>query len=127
MELSLFHNKVARRRTSEEEELLFYRKQGWVPQLKELVGLKTSTSGPRMSSTKKEEMFVEISSFQKVYIFRVSEIWKFVSRFLYKKIVLPLPLEKLGFEVLNGDGVTKVIENDKTNKLELKHEFSEIE
>ena len=57
---------------------------GWVPQLNKLVGLKTWVSGPRTNSTKKEEMFNEISSFQKVYISRVSEILKIVSRFCVK-------------------------------------------
>lgn len=51
-----------KKRTSE-EELLFYRKQGWVSLLNKFVGLKASSFGSRMSSTKKEEMFVEISNF----------------------------------------------------------------
>ena len=67
LELSLSAHKVARRRRRM-GRLSFYRKQGWVPQLMELVGLKTWVSGPRTSSTKKEEMFIEKSSFQKVYI-----------------------------------------------------------
>ena len=45
--------------------------------------------GPRMSSKKKEEMFTEKSSFQKVYISRVSKILKVVSRFCVKRLFCP--------------------------------------
>ena len=60
----------------------------------ELVGLKTSSSGPQMRSTKKEELFIEISNFQKVYVPQVSETLKIVSRFFCNKTVLPLALKK---------------------------------
>ena len=61
---------------------------------KQLLGLKTPTSGPWMDSTKKEELLVEISSFQKVYISQVLETSKIVSRFYEKKTDLHLSLAK---------------------------------
>ena len=80
--------KSCKKRKKEEDSSL-YRKWGWVPLLKNLVRLKTSTFGPRMSSTEKEEMFVEISNFQKVYVSRVSEILKIVSIFCAKRLFFP--------------------------------------
>ena len=45
---------------------------------------------------------------------------------LCKKTILPLALEKWGFEVSSWNRVnTKVVGNDETNQMELKHEFSE--
>ena len=45
---------------------------------------------------------------------------------LCKKTVLPLTLEKQGFETSNRDGVnTKVVGYNEINQMELKHKFSE--
>ena len=61
----------------------------WVPQLKSLKWARTSIYGFRMDSTKKEELLVEISTFQKVYILLVSETSKMVSRFCVKRLFYP--------------------------------------
>ena len=82
-----------------EEGFPLYRKWGWVPPLKKLVGLKTRVFEPRRSSTKKKEMFIEIYSFQKIYILRVSEILKIVSRFCVKRLFCPY-MRKVGFRGL---------------------------
>ena len=60
-----------------------------VPQLKSPKWAKTSLYGLRTDSTKKEELIVEISTFQKVYILRVSETVKIVSRFCVKRLFYP--------------------------------------
>ena len=72
-----------------EEGFPLYRKWEWVPQLNTPDRLKTCVSGLRMNSTKKEELFAEISSFQNVYISRVSEILKIASRFCIKRLFYP--------------------------------------
>ena len=66
-----------------------YRQWLWDPQLKVLKWAKTSFSGLLTNSTKKEEMIVEISSFQKVYISRVSGTLKIVSRICAKRLIYP--------------------------------------
>ena len=89
-QLELFSSSMKSSKKSEKEDgFSFYRKQGWVPQLMELVMPKTSSSGPRISSMKREEMFVKIYSFQEVHISWVSEIWKFMSRFCVKSLFYP--------------------------------------
>ena len=85
---SLLKEKLQRKWESE-GDFSFYRKWDWVSQLNKLVGLKTWVSGPRMNSTKKEEMFNEISCVQKVYISQVSETLKIVSRFCVKGLFYP--------------------------------------
>ena len=69
---SFSSKKVARRGRGKKGSSL-YRQWQWVPPLTQLLGLKTPSSGPRKDSTKKEELIVEISSFQKVYISQISE------------------------------------------------------
>ena len=66
-----------------------YRQWQWVPQLKSPNWAKTSLYGFRTDSTKKEELIVEISTFQKVYILRVSDTLKIVSRFCVKRLFYP--------------------------------------
>ena len=73
----------------EEEDFPLYRQWLWVPQLKSLKWAKTSFYGLRTDSTKKEELIVEISTFQKVYILQVSETLKIVSRFCEKRLFYP--------------------------------------
>ena len=73
----------------EEEDFPLYRQWLWVPQLKGPKWARTSFYGLRMDSTKKEESIVEISTFQKVYILRVSETSKMVSRFCVKRLFYP--------------------------------------
>ena len=86
---SLLSQRKVERKGRREEDSPFYRQWQWVPQLTQLLGLKTPSSRPRMDSTKKEELFVKISSFQKVYISRVSETLKIVSRFCAKRLIYP--------------------------------------
>ena len=64
LELSSLKWNVVRKRKKRRRPSL-YRKWRWIPQLKSLLGLKTWISRLWMHSTKKEELFVEISSFQK--------------------------------------------------------------
>lgn len=124
---SLLHNKEARRRRRM-KMLSLYRKHGWVPQLNHLIGLKTPSSGPQMDSTKKEELFNEISSFQKVYISWVSEILKLVSRFCAKRLFHPYHQQSGGLEVSNGNGAnTKVVGNNKINQTGQKTDFFEYQ
>ena len=77
-----------------EKNSSLYRQWLWVPQLKSLKWARTLFYGLRTDSTKKEELIVEISTFQKVYILQVSETLKIVSRFWCKKTVLPLSMAK---------------------------------
>ena len=69
--------------------LFLYRKWSQVPLLNKLVGLRTWVFRSRMSLTKKEEMFTKKSNFQKVYISKVSETSKIVSRFCVKRLFCP--------------------------------------
>ena len=84
----LFSRKLQEEEERENDSSL-YRQWPWVPLLRQLLGLKTPTSGPWMDSTKKEELIVEISSFQKVYISQISETSKIVSRFCAKRLFYP--------------------------------------
>ena len=70
-------------------DVLYILKWVWVPQLREMVGLKTWVSGPQIDSTKKAKLIGEISSFQKVYILRVSGTSKFGHRFGVKRLFCP--------------------------------------
>ena len=82
-----FSRKCKKRRREKNSSL--YRQWLWVPQLKSLKWARMSLCGLRTDSTKKEELIVEISTFQKVYILRVSETLKLVSRFCVKRLFYP--------------------------------------
>ena len=62
-----FFSRSCKKRRREKNSSL-YRHWLWVPQLKSLKWARTSIYGLRTDSTKKEELIVEISTFQKVYI-----------------------------------------------------------
>ena len=72
-----------------EKDSSLYRQWQWVPQLKNPNWAKTSLYGLRTDLAKKEESIVEISSFQKVFVLRVSETLKLVSRFCVKRLFYP--------------------------------------
>ena len=84
---SLFKESCKKRKRKKGSSL--YRQWQWVPQLKSPNWAKISLYGLRMDSTKKEELIVEISTFQKVYILQVSETLKLVSRFHVKRLFYP--------------------------------------
>ena len=84
----LFFSRSCKKRRREKNSSL-YRQWLWVPQLKSLKWARTPFYGLRTDSTKKEELIVEISTFQKVYILRVSETLKIVSRFCVKRLFYP--------------------------------------
>ena len=84
-----FSSKKVARRGRRKKGSSLYRNWQWVPPLTQLLGPKTPFFGPWMDSTKKEELIVEISNFQKVYVLRVSEILKIVSRFCAKRLFYP--------------------------------------
>ena len=84
---TLFSRNCKKRRREKNSSL--YRQWLWVPQLKSLKWARTSFYGLRTDSTKKEELIVEISTFQKVYILQVSETLKIVSRFCVKRLFYP--------------------------------------
>ena len=84
---SSFSQEVARRGRRRRLPLIQLRQ--WVPQLKGPKWARTSFYGLRTDSTKKKELLVEISTFQKVYILLVSETLKLVSRFCVKRLFYP--------------------------------------